>query len=137
MKRLLPVALFLAAMGLSAATAVTAKVPLGEVRHVTDRLVAARIADRIRKTCPSIGARLLHAFSEARKLENWALGQGYSREEIKAYLKDKAEKQRIYERAEAYLSAHGATAGDVEGFCALGVREIEAGSLVGSLIYEK
>ena len=33
--------------------------PLGENAYVTDRLVAARVEDKIRKACPTISARVL------------------------------------------------------------------------------
>ncbi|MEZ5778450.1 MAG: DUF5333 domain-containing protein [Paracoccaceae bacterium] len=121
------------ATGVSAA----ALEPLGQNRYVTDRLVAARVADRIRKTCPTIGARIFYAFQQAHALKGWAETQGYAKDEIDGFLKDKAEKRKIYARAEEYLAAHGAKPGVVEGFCALGLKEIQAKSLIGSLIYEK
>lgn len=116
----------------------TALEPLGENAYVTERLVAARVADRIRKTCPErIGARMVYAFSQAYALQGWAEDQGYAKAEIKRFLKDKAEKQAIYARAEEYLAANGAVEGNIAGFCALGKKEIEAGTIAGSLIYEK
>ncbi len=112
--------------------------PLGQNTYVTDRLVAARVADRIRKTCPDeIGARLLYAFQQAFALKGWAQDQGYASDEIDRFLQDKAEKKAIYARAEDYLAANGATNGNVQAFCDLGRREFAAGSIAGSLIYEK
>lgn len=111
--------------------------PLSQNGYVTDRLMAARVADRIRKTCPGIGARIVYAFSQAYALRDWAVDQGYSKKEIDLFLKDKAEKQKIYARAEEYLAGNGAEAGNTEGFCALGRKEIAAKSVIGSLIYEK
>lgn len=117
--------------GAEAATAV----PLRENAYINDRLFAARVADRIRKTCPTISARLFYAYGEMKKLERYALDQGYGRDEIKAYIKNRAEKQRLYATAEAYLAAHGAVVGDTAGFCALGRAEIEKKSLIGSLLW--
>lgn len=139
MKRLarltLPLALAAVMAGGAGATALE---PLGQNKYVTDRLVAARIADRIRKTCPKeVGARMIYAFGQAYALQGWAEDQGYSRDEIKRFLKDKTEKRAIYARAEEYLAANGAAGDDVAGFCALGKKEIAAGSIAGSLIYEK
>lgn len=112
--------------------------PLGQNKYVVDRLVAARIADRIRKTCSEeIGARMLKALSEASALQSWAVKQGYPKADIKSFIKDKTEKHRIYDVAERYLAANGAKGSDVAGFCALGKKEIAAGSIAGSLIYEK
>jgi hypothetical protein len=136
-----PIALSLAAFAFAAffvgMAEAAAQTPLGKNSYVTDRLVAARVADRIRKSCPTIGARLLYALGEAQALQNWTLEQGYKRDEVKAFLKDPAEKQKIYARAEAYLAKHGATPGNVEGFCALGHKEIAAKSIAGTLIYKK
>ena len=122
---------------LAAAASASALEAISENRYVTDRLVAARVADRIRKTCPMIGARIFRAFQQAYALKGWAEGQGYSSAEIDRFLKDRTEKRKIYDRAEEYLAARGATSGNVDGFCALGMQEIAAKSIVGSLIYEK
>ncbi len=121
-------------LALMGGAAAAAAVPLNENAHINDRLFAARVADRIRKTCPSISARLFYAYGEMKKLERYALDQGYKRDEIKAYIKNREEKQRLYAKAEAYLAAHGARPGAAEGFCALGRDEIAKKSLIGSLL---
>lgn len=138
MKRSLHLALPLVlALVVGTGAGASALQPLRDNSYVIDRLVAARVADRIRKTCPEIGARLVYAFSQAYALKGWAVKQGYAADEIDRFLKDKAEKRAIYARAEDYLAANGATPGNVQGFCDLGRKEIAAHSIVGSLIYEK
>lgn len=122
------------AIGLAGLALAAAAIPLSENTYINDRLFAARVADRIRKTCPTISARLFHAYGEMRKLERYALGQGYAPGEIRAYIKDREAKARLYARAEDYLAAHGAVAGDTEGFCALGRGEIAKKSFIGSLL---
>lgn len=122
---------------LSAAPSVAAQPPLGDQPAIVEPLVSARIADRIRKTCPTIGARMFKVWTEANALKARALDLGYDADTVRAFLKDKAEKQKIYARAEDYLAANGATDGNVEGFCILGRKEIAANSFAGSLIYEK
>jgi Family of unknown function (DUF5333) len=107
--------------------------PLGEQDYVTGRLMAARVADRIRRTCPDLSARLIYAYGEARALKRWAEGQGYPETEIEAYLDDRAEKKRIYAMAEEYLTENGAV--DETGFCALGQAEIAKKSYIGSFLY--
>ncbi len=109
--------------------------PLSENPYVNDRLVQARVADRIRKECPTISARFVYALNQARALERWALDQGYTRAEIDAFLDSRADKRRIYAAAEEYLSANGAVAGDAQSFCRVGEAEIAAGTVTGSLIY--
>jgi len=139
MKRVLRTALPLTLAGLIVnGAAASALEPLGQNAYVTDHLVAARVADRIRKTCPDeIGARTVYAFTQAWELKGWAEDRGYSSTEIRSFLKDKTEKKAIYDKAEAYLAANGAIAGEVAGFCTLGHQEIRAKTIVGSLIYEK
>jgi hypothetical protein len=131
MKRMLILALTLVL-----ATPALALPALSENEYINDRLIQARVADRIRKECDAINARFAYAYSQARALKQYALDQGYSDAEIEAFLDSRAEKDRVKAAAEAYLSANGAVAGDAASFCALGMKEIAAGSIAGSLIYE-
>jgi hypothetical protein len=136
MTRIFQSALMVALVATGAAA--TALEPLSKNAYITDRLIAARVADRIRKTCPDeIGARTIYAFSQAWELKGWAEDQGYTSAAIKSFLKDKTEKKVIYDRAEKYLAANGATPDNAAGFCTLGHKEIAAKSIAGSLIYEK
>jgi hypothetical protein len=139
MKRILRLTLPLALAAVMATGAsASALEPLNKNTYVTDRLIAARVADRIRKTCPDeIGARMIYAFRQAFALKDWAEDQGYSGDEIDRFLKDKVEKRAIYAKAEEYLAANGATPDNIAGFCALGHKEVAAKSIAGSLIYEK
>lgn len=111
--------------------------PLAKEKHINDRLIAARIADRIRRTCPSINARMFYAFGEARKLKRYAEAKGYSAAQIDAFLDDKAEKARIYAVAEEYLTRKGAKKDDPDSFCAIGRQEIARKTIIGSLLVAK
>lgn len=108
--------------------------PLAQEKYINDRLIAARIADRIRRNCPSINARLLYAYGEARKLKRYAERKGYSPEEIDAFLDSKEERKRIYAIAEDYLRRNGAREGDPESFCRIGRQEIARRNIIGSLL---
>jgi hypothetical protein len=108
--------------------------PLSENDYVVERLLAGRVADRIRTLCPDISPRLIRAYMELRALKKWAVGQGYAAEEIDAFVKDGAAKAALKAKAENYLAANNATAAD--GACALGRAEIAKGSLIGNLLYE-
>jgi hypothetical protein len=131
MKRMMIVAL-----ALVLASPAFALPPLSENAYVNDRLIQARVADRIRKECGSIAARFAYAYSQARALKQYALDQGYTDAEIEAFLDSADDKARVKAAAEAYLAANGVVAGDEASFCALGIKEIAAGSVAGSLIYE-
>lgn len=111
--------------------------PLGQNKTVVSKLTAARIADRIRRECDSIDARLIYAYSEARALKREAEKLGYSATQIDDFLDDKAEKARIYAAAEDYLKSKGAKPGDKASFCTVGRAEIDAKSYVGSFLRAK
>lgn len=111
--------------------------PLSQERYINDRLIAARIADRIRRECPTLNARMLYAYGQARALERYALDKGYSRAEVEAFLDDKAERKRIYAVAEDYMARNGVRKGDAESYCRLGRQEIQNGTVTGSLLVAK
>ncbi len=115
----------------------TATVLLREDAHVTQSLVAAQVGDTIRKTCPTMSARMVVAIFKAQELERYALDKGYPAADIKAFLKDKTEKARIKALAADYIAKNGGKAGDAASFCALGQSEIAKGSLIGSLLRDE
>jgi len=126
-------ALTLAAFAVLSAPAM-AKVPLEDNQHITDSLMAGRVADVIRSTCPSISARMVTAYSKLEDLKKYAVDQGYSEAEVKAFLKDKSQKDRIKALAADYLAKAGAVEGDVESYCVAGRAEIDKGTLAGSML---
>lgn len=124
-----------AAVGLAAfAVPAAARVPLNENPHIVDSLVAGRVADVIRNTCPSISARMFVAYSELEELKDYAIAQGYTEVEVKAFLKDKAEKDKLKAIAADYLKTAGAVEGDPETYCVVGRDEIARKTLIGSLL---
>ena len=133
MKTLLPLAL----IGAVLASPAAALDPLSQEKYINDRLIAARIADRIRRTCPTIDGRILYAYGEARKLKSYAQKKGYSNAQIDAFLDNRQEKDRIYAVAEDYLKRKGARADDPQSFCAVGRQEIANRSVIGSLLVAK
>ncbi|GLK65749.1 hypothetical protein F8A10_02555 [Paracoccus kondratievae] len=133
MKKILPVAL-IAAMLSSPAVALE---PLSQEKYINDRLIAARIADRIRRTCPSIDGRILYAYGEARKLKRYAEKKGYSRAQIDAFLDSKEDKRRIYAIADDYLTRNGAKKSEPETYCRIGRQEIARNTIIGSLLVAK
>lgn len=126
-----------AAAATAFAPAAAAREPLAAEAHVNQQLIAARVADRIRRECPSISANMLRAFAAAQALKAYAQRKGYSEAEIDGFLKDRSQRERIYAEAEAYMAARGVRPGDVQSYCALGQAEIEARSVAGSLIRRK
>lgn len=111
--------------------------PLSQERYINDRLIAARIADRIRRECSSVDARLFYAFQQARALKKYAQNKGYSNAQIDAFLDSDADKKRIYAVAEDYMSRNGVKPGDEESYCRLGREEIAKKTVTGSLLSAK
>ncbi len=107
---------------------------LRDVRAVDDGLKIVAIGNAIRKTCPQIEARRLRAMGYMRGLADLARQAGFSDDEIKAHVENRAEKARVKAAAAAYLAAQGAKEGDVAGHCAAGRAEIERNSQVGRLL---
>ncbi|MDB6176122.1 DUF5333 domain-containing protein [Paracoccus sp. Z330] len=122
------------AAGLSPAQALE---PLSNQCYINDRLIAARIADRIRRECPSIDARMVYAFMQARELKKYARNQGYSEAQIDAFLDSKPDKKRIYAAADDYMARNGVKSGDAESYCRLGRDEIARKTVTGSLLSAK
>ena len=135
MKKLIATAM-IAALWAGAAPAQTLE-PLSQEKYINDRLIAARVADRVRRECPSIDARMVKAWNEARALKRYAENKGYSAAQIDAFLDSRTEKDRIYGIAERYLTQNGARKGDAESFCRIGRAEIAGNSVAGSLLVAK
>lgn len=131
MKRMILGAVIAASLAAPAA----ALTPLSQEKYINDRLIAARVADKIRRNCKSIDGRIVYAWSQARALKKYARNKGYSEAQIKAFLDSKPDKARIYAAAAAYLRKKGAT--NAAGYCKLGRSEIARGSIAGSLLKEK
>lgn len=108
--------------------------PLAEETHINDSLRAGRIGDVIRKTCPTISARMFVVLGKIEDLKGYALDKGYTRAEVEAFIKNPEQKQRLRAEADAYLAAAGAVPGQPETYCAVGEAEIAKGSLIGELL---
>lgn len=114
-----------------------AQVPLREVAKIDDALLDLGIADRIRKNCPTISARLIKAVTYVRGLEKQAKAMGYSDAQIKAYTDNDTEKARMRARGAAFFAKKGVDTSDPQSYCALGNAEIQKGSRIGSLLRAK
>jgi hypothetical protein len=114
-----------------------AKPALRDVAEIDDALFDLGIADRIRKNCPSISARMLKAIGYVNNLEQKARDMGYTDAEIEAYIESKAEKDRMKARAATFFRARGVDTSDPQSYCALGLEEIQKSSRIGSLLRAK
>lgn len=138
MPRFLIVPILLAATAGVATAAASQDVALRDEAHINSTLLSAAIGAMIAHECDGIEPRKVFAAIKAWQLNNYALRQGYTEDEIDAFLHDKAEERRKHDDALEYLTAeHGVRAGDAASYCAAGMAEIERGSLAGRLIRAK
>lgn len=112
----------------------TAREPLPEEQHIVNSLVAGRIGDVIRKNCPTIDARMFRVWRGMEDLKKYALAKGYKEQEIRAFLKDPVQKQRMRAMADDWLKKAGAVPGDAESYCRIGRDQIAKNTLLGSLL---
>jgi len=125
---------FVALLMAVVAPAVSAKPSLRDVKQIDDGLFALAIANEIRENCGSVSARMIKAYSFLKSLESQAKSMGYSDAEIRAHIKSDAEKARMRQIGEAYLTENGVTRSNPETFCVLGRSEIQKSSQIGALL---
>ncbi|MCX7566248.1 DUF5333 domain-containing protein [Sulfitobacter sp. F26169L] len=113
---------------------VSAKQNLRDVRAVDDAVFDVAVADEIRKKCPDISARVIKALSLYRSVRAHARSLGFTDDEIDAYADSDQEKARMRAKGEAYMNANGVVASDPQSYCALGRKEIQKSSRIGSLL---
>lgn len=134
---MIPRTLTAALLAATLATPALALESLSTEKHINDSLRAGRIGDVIRKTCPTIEARMFVVWAKIEDLKRYALDKGYTRAEIEAFLDNRAEKNRLKAEADAWLKAAGAVDGDVESYCKVGRDEIARQTLIGSLLRDR
>lgn len=128
-------AVFVAMLGaFSGAVAAQNPPPIEEEEHITQELLAAAIGNLIRKNCDSISARTFRVIGRAKKLRDYALGLGYSEDEIRAYLESREDIRRFRDMAWDYLIARGASRDDPESICRVGRQEIASNTPAGQLL---
>ncbi|OZA01641.1 MAG: hypothetical protein B7Y02_17415 [Rhodobacterales bacterium 17-64-5] len=108
--------------------------PMAEDAHINDELRAGFAGDTLRKTCPTLSARMIVVMGRLWSLKSYAEGQGYTSADYDAFRSDPVQKQRLKDEAEAYLKAAGAVPGDVETYCKVGEAEIAKRTAVGTLL---
>lgn len=116
------------------ATQASALPPLKDVPEIRDGIIAAGMAIEIGDKCDSISVRLLRGALFLNSLKSRAEDLGYSRDEIDAYVDDRAEKSRLEGVARARLAELGAVAGQGDTYCAVGQSQIDLQTSVGRLL---
>jgi len=119
------------------AGSVSANPALRDVPKIENAIFDVSVADKIRKKCDDLAPRMTRALSLYSATKQHARELGYSKEEIDSYTKSKTEKLRIRAKRDAYLSAQGVVREDPQSYCAVGRKEIQKSSRIGSLLKEK
>lgn len=98
---------------------------LRAVPQITGPLMAAGIAAGIAEYCPTISAREMRARTDALGLYNHARSLGYSSAEIRAFVRDRGERDWLEGQVRAWFAARGLRPNSpADGFCALGHAQI-------------
>lgn len=131
--------LTICALTLSAglANAAVALPPLRDVPEIDDNMLWVALAIEISERCDSIAPRTLKGLNFLWQLKSRASDLGYSDDDIRTYVENDAEKDRIRERGEAYVRARGLDPENDADLCTLGREEIEKGSQVGAFLRAK
>ena len=111
-----------------------AKEGLDQEVEINEGLIAISMADTIRTSCSKISARFIEAFIFLKSLESQALALGYNGSEIKAFINDAEENDRVLGIAQARLTTIGALPDQPATYCTVGLAEIQTGSAIGKLL---
>lgn len=114
-----------------------AKQGLPAERHITEGLIAISMADTVRNECVTISAQWIPAMLYLNSLKQHAIELGYTASEIKAFIKDENEKERLLEVARTRFEKLGAIIDVPSSYCGIGMAEIETGSTIGKLLRVK
>ena len=114
-----------------------AKEGLDQAVEINEGLIAISMADTIRTSCSEISARFIEAFIFLKSLESQALALGYNGSEIKAFINDAEENDRVLGIAQARLTTIGALPDQPATYCTVGLAEIQTGSAIGKLLKAK
>ena len=121
------------ALGL-AVSAAPAAAGLRDEAEINNGLILIEAGYQIQKHCDTIAPRLLRAYSFGRSLERKARDKGYSEAEIRAFVEDRAEKERVNSAANAYLLSKGLDPDSPQSYCTVGQYEIDRNSQIGVLL---
>ena len=108
--------------------------PLGQVPVITEGLIDTAIAYELDRKCDELDGRRLQGIAFLWSLESEARRLGYSRDEIRDFIDNDEEKDRLEGIARERLRGMGAVEGEWDTYCAVGREEIAKGSQVGKLL---
>lgn len=127
-----PAALVLGFAVMAGATA--ANPEIGQVTHITEGLINTAIAYEIDRVCDSISGRRIDGINFLWSLKEHANELGFSDDEVRAYVDNRAEQDRLEAIARDRLRDMGAVEGQPETYCSVGRAEMAARSDIGRFL---
>jgi hypothetical protein len=127
-----PAALVLGFAVMAGATA--ANPEIGKVTHITEGLINTAIAYEIDRVCDTIHPRTIEGINFLWSLKEYASELGFTDDEIRAYVDNKEEKDRLEAIARQRLRDMGAVEGQPETYCTVGRAEMAARSEIGRFL---
>jgi len=121
-------------MCLSTGLPAAAQQSISDIGEVREGLIAVGIAYEISEVCSAIDARVLRGVTYLNQLRGIARDRGFSRDEVEAYIDDRAERDRLEGVVRRRLAAMGAVPGDAASHCAVGRQEIAQGTVIGHFL---
>jgi len=102
-------------------------------REINQGLFVIVVANKIRKKCDTIDARMWRALMFIENLKAKARARGYTRPKVEAYLNNEEARAHMDDLRDAYIKQH---VGDTspESLCRLGREEIARNSQIGYLL---
>ncbi|MEM6578997.1 MAG: DUF5333 domain-containing protein [Pseudomonadota bacterium] len=110
---------------------------LRQEADINNALLVISVADKIRRSCDSIGANLFKARSLVNNVKDLAVERGYSEDEIRSYIYDKANRAEMRGMRNEYFASKGASNLDAESLCVLGRSEIASNTQIGRLLRQR
>jgi hypothetical protein len=112
----------------------SAQSALKDVARVQEGIIAIGMAYEITQKCGSISPRYFRANSFLNELKSYAGREGFSDDQIRAYVDDQTEKARLEVIARQRLADMGAIASQSETYCSVGRSEIASDTPIGRLM---
>ncbi len=111
-----------------------AKPSLWTYERIDSGLFQIGVAFGVSENCASIDENRIGGFSYSLGLYNYAKSQGYTHKEVKAFLEDDAEKEKLRARVTQYFLDQGLNPETPNALCDFGNQNIAQETQVGRLL---
>jgi hypothetical protein len=116
------------------AGATAANPEIGQIEVISEGLINTAIAYEIDRVCDSLDGRRIEGINVLWSLKEHASELGYTDDEIRAFVDNDEEQDRLEAIARERLRNMGAVEGQPETYCTVGRTEMAAGSAIGRLL---